>query len=297
MKKNEHHVFLRGGLGNQFFQWIYAQSLYESGTPVKLNVTFLKLRKNNQTSGKLELLHVISSIDIPIVEWHMMRRYEFLIKRVAKFLGILSDDRSSKKFPWSFMHYGYYQSSEYLSNYSIKKAKNLINIDIKSGKFISDLGAHSVLHIRAGDYLSNEFNFKNMGLLSTEYHVLAARKMLEKYKNNKLIVVTDNESIASLVIERLNDYDGRVFLLSEILGRSETQIDAIKTMVSAQAISLSNSSFSAMCAILGSADEVIYPSPWFRAQELQHISPVLKEWTGIESIFCNDQTRPCIERV
>jgi len=67
-----------------------------------------------------------------------------------------------------------------------------------------------------------------MGLLSTEYHVLAARKMLEKYKNNKLIVVTDNESIARLVIDRLNDYQGRVFLLSDILGRSEMQIDAIK---------------------------------------------------------------------
>lgn len=280
----DHHVFLRGGIGNQFFQWIYARTLQQNGLNVKLNTTFLTVRKKNQTSGRLELQKLLSSLEMPISSWRYLNSFEFVLKRLGLLVGVLEDDRHVKcKSNLAHFHYGYYQTAEFMNDSIVHSAKKLLHPELKT----CDIdGNFCVLHVRAGDYLTNTYNFKHMGLLSKEYHICAGKYLLEKYPKNKLIIVSDNEKISVVVLNKLKEsYFDRVSLLSTVLGRGEEQMDAIKTMLSAEAISLSNSSFSAMCAILGKASDVLYPRPWFRSRDLCHISPVLDHWTMREADF------------
>ena len=280
----DHHVFLRGGIGNQFFQWVYAKNLQQKGINVKLNSTFLKVRENNQTSGNQELHKLFTSLDLTISYWKYTNSLEFAFKRLGLLTGILEDDRHYEfKSDSAYFHYGYYQSNKFLSDSIVCRAKELLHADLKS----CDIdGNFCVLHVRAGDYLTNTYNFRHMGLLSTEYHVGAGQYLLEKYPKNKLIIVSDNEQISVLVLNKLRErYLDRVSLLSTVLRRGEDQVDAIKTMLSAEAMSISNSSFSAMCAILGKAGDVLYPRPWFRSPDLCYVSPVLNHWTMREANF------------
>lgn len=280
----DHHVFLRGGIGNQFFQWVYARSLQQNGFHVKLNTTFLKVRQKNQTSGKLELHKLFSSLELPISSWRYLNSLEFVFKRLGLLVGVLEDDRHVGCKPESaYFHYGYYQTNKFLNDSIVYRAKELLHADLKT----CDIdGNFCVLQVRAGDYLTNTYNFRHMGLLSTEYHVGAGQYLLEKYPKNKLIIVSDNEQISVLVLNKLKErYLDRVSLLSTVLRRGEDQVDAIKTMLSAEAMSLSNSSFSAMCAILGRASDVLYPRPWFRSSDLCYVSPVLNHWTMREANF------------
>jgi hypothetical protein len=283
-----HHVFLRGGIGNQFFQWAYANKLKNDGHTVKLNTTFLKTRTENQASGKLELLTLFSQLNFPLCNWKLLKPAEFAIRRMGKLVGVLEDDHLTTH-PRFFrrLHYGYYQTDGVINNKTLFQAKQLVHIDLMHSKID---GNYCVLHVRAGDYLSNLYNFNNMGLLSVEYQVRAGKILLEKYPNNDLIIVSDNELVSGLVLNVLKEAHGsRVSLLSTVIGRSETQIDAISVMLSAQAISLSNSSFSAMCALLGKSIEVLYPHPWFRAPDLQYISPVLMNWSAIPAEFAENK--------
>jgi hypothetical protein len=275
----DHHVFLRGGIGNQFFQWVYAKYLQGNGYNVKLNTTFLKVRKMNQTSGQLELTRLISSLGVPISSWKYLSSLEYPLKKLGFLIGIIEDDHLAESNQKSFrrFHYGYYQTYKFLNESIISQTKQLLHAELLK----SDIqGRYCVLHVRAGDYLSNRYCFTYMGVLSVDYHVCAGIYLLGKYPKNKLIIVSDNEHISRLVLNELKKtYRDRVSLLSTVIGRSEQQTDAIKTMLSAEAISISNSSFSAMCAIVGKAGEVLFPHPWFRSHDLNHILPALKHWT------------------
>jgi hypothetical protein len=288
----DHHVFLRGGIGNQFFQWVYAKNLQQKGFHVKLNTTFLRVRKKNQTSGQLELNNLFSSVEVPIGSWKYLNLLEYVLKRLGELFKILEDDHNieCKMQSSRYFHYGYYQTDKFVNASIINAAKDLLHNDLKTCDIA---GSFCVLHVRAGDYLTNAYNFKHMGLLSTEYHVRAGQYLLNKYPNNKLIIVSDNEQISGLVLNALKEeYSDQVNLLSTVLGRAEGQIDAIKTMLSAQAISLSNSSFSAMCAIVGNASDVLYPRPWFRSPDLNHVSPVLNHWTMQAADFSSSHSPP-----
>ncbi|KAA0891238.1 hypothetical protein [Oryzomonas rubra] len=280
----DHHVFLRGGIGNQFFQWAYAKKLQSEGLSVKLNTAFLKTKKRNQASGTLELLNLFSSIDIPVCAWKHLRPLEFVVKRLGKLVGVLEDDHlTDKPRPSRCLHYGHYQMGEVLNTLVLAKAKELIHPNLMQSEIP---GNYCVLHVRAGDYLSNAYNFAHMGLLSIEYQVRAANLLLDRYPRNDLIIVSDNEQFSSLVLNALKTTNrNRVSLLSKVLRRNESQSDAITAMLSAEAISLSNSSFSAMCALLGKSGEVLYPRPWFISPDLHYISPVLNHWTALPSDF------------
>lgn len=290
----DHHVFLRGGIGNQFFQWAYAKKLQDNGLSVKLNATFLKTRKQNQTTGTLELFKLFSSIDLPICTWKHLKSAEFAVRRLGRLAGILEDDHLTDQ-PRLFrrLHYGYYQTGKTINESTLAKAKELIHPELARSEIPY---RYCVLHVRAGDYLSNAYNFSQMGLLSVEYQVGAANLLLEKYPSNDLIIVSDNELVSGLVLNALKAAHGkRVNLLSTVLGRNETQMDAIRAMLYAEAISLSNSSFSAMCALLGKSGEVLYPRPWFRSLDLQHISPVLNHWTALPADFsAQDRASKCL---
>lgn len=279
-----HHVFLRGGIGNQFFQWVYALNLQKNGFHVKLNSSFLKIRKDNQTSGKIELNNLLLSLELPVVSWNYISSLEFAFRRLALLAGVLEDDRHVYHNQGSrFFHYGYYQVNRFLDDSVVQSAKGLLRSELR----VCDIaGSFCVLHVRAGDYLTNSHNFTHMGLLSVDYHVAAGQYLLKHYPNNKLIIVSDDNILSGVVLNKLAEGGlERVRLLSDVLGRNETQLDAIKTMLSAEAISLSNSSFSAMCAVLGKATNVLYPRPWFKSQKLFHVSPVLDKWTMRPAIF------------
>ena len=66
MLDKSHAVFLRGGIGNQFFQWIYALHLMEQGNVVTLDDSFLRPINGNQAIGTVELDKVFKNLYMPI---------------------------------------------------------------------------------------------------------------------------------------------------------------------------------------------------------------------------------------
>jgi hypothetical protein len=109
---------------------------------------------------------------------------------------------------------------------------------------------HIALHIRRGDY-DNQYH-PRIGL---EYYSKAIESLP---KDVKIILFSDDVEGA---MEMLSDYKDRIVLTDNGMN----YIDSFTLMKSCRHFIIGNSTFSAMAAILGEANDkrVIAPSPWF----------------------------------
>ncbi len=276
-------VFLRGGLGNQFFQWVYALSLHTNGQRVALDSSFLRKMRSNQATGQLELEKVFTELLLPIQQTSGLWRVEHVATRIAKLLGLLQTESTSlqtvqKVAPFQ---YGYYQQAHHFTPQLQQQVHALVQPHFRHKD--PRLTHYAAIHIRGGDYATSRYNRNQIGKLSLTYYRRVFSILTQQYPHLIWLIVSDDYPWARHIARELQVTQA-IFLDTHLGGR-ETALDALKALRNADVLFCANSSFSAMAGYLGQTQTVYAPTPWFRGPRLAHVNPVMANWHPIESVF------------
>lgn len=283
---NTNHVFLRGGLGNQFFQWMHALHLLESqpALNVVLNTTFLRRRPRNQAAGQLELSRVFSQLFLQTTRWPLAARWEPLLSRVGRMSRLVSTDSPSRQEEARphWFHYGYYQTPSSFTADVRQRVRSSLRPEFSARPVEAP---YSAIHVRAGDYQASTYNRNAIGVLADDYYAAAAAALGITRGSGALLIVSDDPVVARRLQQRIQrETDGAVRCLEDVVGRPNTPDEALHYLIHARSLATANSSFSAMAAYLGEPKTVIAPSPWFRATSLNALDPSRPSWRRIPAL-------------
>jgi hypothetical protein len=276
-------VFLRGGMGNQFFQWLYAMTLTTSHDSVVLDTSFLRKVAGNQGSGKLELESVLSGLQLPLRSTPHLWRVERIFTRIVRLFGLLQTEPNPRtKNPIRVRyHYGYYQHPSHLNVAMIDRAKQLVQHDLRTQP--AHLHRYAAIHIRGGDYQASRYNRTEIGLLHPSYYEQIFRLLTEKHPGLTWLVVSDDYARARQIAASQDTQ--KILFLDTLLDGQETPRAAFQALLNANVLCCANSSFSAMAGYLGNATAVYAPDPWFRGHGLAHLNPTLNHWNPVAAHF------------
>jgi hypothetical protein len=201
-------VVIKGGLGNQLFQWVYAHSLQEKATfyPSRFHyghddkIMHLELEDLFETCH-----HVLNEGAFSPTREHLSHAAEWLwSKRMGRgvaesFLRYHQEDPRNDQAQGTSKHLntrifsGYFQKNSYS-----EASKNVVELEIlpyaervASKLLLTELipRSYSVLHIRTGAYSTQKASDPNfIGNLDEKYFL----DNIDKLKANFLIVLTEN---------------------------------------------------------------------------------------------------------
>jgi len=284
-------IFLRGGLGNQFFQWLHATRLAQqhTGIEIVLDTSFLQPRRDNQAAGKLELGTLFSDIGHRVVRFDWARRFEPVLSRATRMLGMADTDENTRRHrppcakPLPF-HYGYYQTPDEFTVTVAQYARSLVKPALRVRPLTE---YYAALHIRSGDYNASDYNRHVIGSLTDDYYVAAAAALLQHAPDLRIVVVSDDAVAAARLLPVIAKSTGatRIDTLDGLLGRDNRPAEALHYLLNARILATANSSFSAMAAYVGAATHVIAPQPWFRGSALSGMDPSLIAWSRVRATF------------
>lgn len=279
-------VFLRGGLGNQFFEWLHALTLAESGAAVALDTSFLRKVQGNQAAGELELSKVFADLLLPLDRTEGLWRIERVFVRAARLLGWLRTDAGpgatgTVGTPARY-HYGYYQHPRHFSEGARQQARAKVRPTWHEG--IPGLSRYVALHMRGGDYAASRYNREQIGLLGAGYYGRVLHALAQEFPDLPWLVVSDDYARARAMLAPLAP-PGRCLFLDEHLGGHETADEALKALLNAEVLACANSSFSALAGYVGRARTVFAPTPWFRGTALGSTDPSLPAWRRLDADF------------
>lgn len=278
-------VFLRGGLGNQFFEWLHALSLSERKQLVVLDTSFLRQVRKNQAAGRLELAEIFTDLQLALRHMPELWRIEPAFTRLARICGYLQTDAPIATPGRGFLHYGYYQHPRHFSTTAVKTARALLKPALRVAD--TTLGRYAAIHIRGGDYATSRYNREQIGLIAPEYYKRVFQKLSAQHPDLTWLIVSDDYRHARKLTDKTRS-GGRVVYLDQHLGRPETAQDALMAMLNAKVLCCANSSFSAMAGYLGDASHIYAPMPWFRGTELAHANPTQNTWHRVSAAFMGE---------
>jgi hypothetical protein len=287
-------VKLSGGLGNQMFQYAAGLSVAKNNnTKLFLDVDFFK--KNTAHNGfelsKIfsEKFHISTVKDVR----HILgfRSYSILFKILLRVKNNLlrgqnlyiephfSYDRNFKKICDNNFLVGYFQSEKYFID-----IENLIrkiftfnkNLNTKNKEFLKLIkNSNSVsIHIRRGDYLSNQKAFDVHGICSDIYYDKAISYIRKKISNPKFYIFSDDKEW----VKHKFNYQ-KNFIVVDSNSASQSYFDMF-LMSKCKHNIIANSSFSWWAAWLNNnpSKNVIAPKMWFKSKSLSTKDLIPKNW-------------------
>ncbi|GKT13739.1 alpha-1,2-fucosyltransferase [Acidovorax sp. SUPP2522] len=276
-------VFLRGGLGNQFFEWLHALTLAESGADVALDTSFLRKVPGNQAIGALELAKVFTDLRLPTRRTEGLWRAERVLVRAARLLGQLHTDATPAHGDWhARYHYGYYQHSRHHSESALRQARELLRPAFRAAP--PGLSRYAALHVRGGDYAASRYNREQIGPLGEGYYRGVLQVLERNWPELQWLVISDDYAHARAMLSPLAAPD-RCLFLDTHLGGKETADQALQALINADVLACANSSFSALAGYVGRAHTVFAPTPWFRGLALTSTDPSLPLWHRLDADF------------
>lgn len=276
------YIGLKGGLGNQFFQYALFYELKKK-YDVELDVTWFvdrgkevaltKIVKNiSFTKKKLCRIADVNVTLFSRIKKHFFKKKTHIIENQKELFDFtkLNNDVD-------YYLDGYWQSYKYFEK-SIPEIRDLFapeleikkcNIFIKQ-KF-NDKRLCSV-HVRRGDYIKD----KIMNCLDISYYKNAIQKYLELYPNSEIIIVSDDIPFCKsnfCDIPQVSFCDWNKSALQDLY-----------TMAVCEDHILSNSTFSYWGALLSRHEgNVYFPSKWFSFADSKDVSFMFPEgWICIE---------------
>jgi hypothetical protein len=286
-------VEITGGLGNQMFQYAFGKALaIANKCPLKLDLTLYETYEDHEYSLKP------FCIEAEIASQREIKTFRFLngtvidkIKRrifgmqppVLKERDLLFDAIYKSARPSSYL-IGFWQCEKYFESiaplirehFKIKippsEANQIFLNKIKSVDAVS-------LHIRRGNYVSVDSNFKRHGTCSLEYYQ-EAMKIIEKYTTNAVYFVFSND--IPWAKEHLSITAPHYFV---DINSEKTDYEDLRLMSSCKYHIIANSTFSWWAAWLCNREgkKVVAPKQWFLDQELnkQSLTIVPESWQRI----------------
>ena len=260
-------VHLRGGLGNQMFQYALYLAAVESGKNASLDLSHFN--KDNQ-STKYELGNTFSIHAAPLPLWEKV-----LVKASWKFLHLLhqipykENDRSfgifNKKVTALQFAYlkGYWQSEKYFEGISKTIRQHFTFPPFSDNKnkalFEQIVQRNSVsIHIRRGDYLKNNLNWS----LDIDYYNRAIQLIKEKVTAPNFFIFSDDTQWAE---ENIKDPNCHFINWN----KGDDSFRDMQLMSNCKHNIIANSSFSWWGAWLNNNEDkiVIAPDKWLSTME------------------------------
>ena len=274
-------VILKGGLGNQLFQFAYGKMISETfNIPLKFDLSFLKRRdkdvdytirdfKLSEFNIKLE---IASTEDLIYCKSLKGKFYKRLNKyRYKKGLKPLS--KSVVAGYWQGEFYFKDQKETILDSIKFKELKD----DISKNYFeqIKSYNNSVAIHVRRGDYINNSLH----AVCSDEYYLDAIKEIKTKLTDCTFFVFSDDI-----------DYCKSLFKNETIkfVEGVKTDTDDFQLMSLCNHKIISNSSFSWWATYLNQDDNqiVISPDKWLNDvkknnQFINHDGIILNDWIKI----------------
>lgn len=245
-------VNFSSGLGNQIFQYLFAEYLRHiypnEGIYGYYNKKFL-----NKHNG----LEVQKVFDIELPRRSFLSDVSVLmcrsLNRVFKHLRVTDNSTTLN----GIYYDGWWQDKKYfLSNITKLKFRSF-EIDETNQRILQDINTSDsvFIHIRRGDYLAPQFVKQYGGICTLEYYKTAIRITLQKYPQAKFFVFSND---LDWVKENLE-------IPHAVYVSNNTGSDSFKDMflmTHCKAGILANSSFSFWGAMLNKSTHMIYPGVW-----------------------------------
>lgn len=258
-------IKIKGGLGNQMFQYAYGRNLELSGKKIVFDISFFEGNKANKDTArnyKLDKFNIQTQ-----AEFSRKKRLFFdFCRKIKRRIGFEVDE--------------YYQSEKYFINIAdeIKKEFTLKNdFSDKAKEYLQKIeNSNSVsLHIRRGDYVTNRKANAYHGVCDLRYYFEAIKKIKEKIINPVFLVFSDDIDWVKANLKG----EEFVFVSSPKIKDVEEMI----LMSKCKQNIIANSSFSWWGAWLNnnSAKIVIAPKKWFNDKKAKQMDIVPSNWLRI----------------
>lgn len=274
-------IKIKGGLGNQLFQYAFAKYVEKiSGEVVKIDTTYFdkiegdKIRIFHLDKFKISL-EIASKIEI---ESMLLIKNKLNPKKLGyKILTLMESYINPKYFKEgknticeeNIIKYSYFDGYFQDSSYVTKVWGNLMNeIIIKQPNpilkayFDEIKSQNSVfLGVRRGDYFSSKIALKTYGNLDKDYFAAAINLMKERIINPKFYIFSDDPL---WVIDNLSLND--VGINYELISKNVlSDIDEFQLMANCKNAIICNSTFHFWAAwLIPQTDKIIIsPNPWF----------------------------------
>ncbi len=274
-------IFVFGGLGNQMFQYAAARALADQlGAEVCIDKSLLNVHSKNTTPRNYELdLFFLKQHDQTIsstkkeILFHKIYpkiRQTIFGKKMASHYN-LYDEKDASNFDPNFFSLqdnalllGYFQSEKYFAPFQktirecfvFKKPLSEKNAEI--AEKIKSTNAVSI-HIRRGDYVSNQKSADTYAAIPAEYYENAIHRIREQVENSTLFIFSDDPEEAKIIINC-----PEAIYINWNKGQ-DSYID-MQLMSLCKHNIIANSSFSWWGAWLNNNKEklVIAPAKWFK---------------------------------
>ena len=293
--KGKLFVKLEGGLGNQFYQYASCKALAK-----KYGFQFEVLARmdspnDSRRHNHLGLFNIQSpytgKLNALLVRMLFIRKFKigkWLRKRLKsnQLLTLVHDPETGyhpeifQNLSGNLLLLGYWQSYRYFENirqdlleeFKLKQApQDKENLSLN--EIIRDYESIAI-HIRRGDYVSEEYFLKNFGICSLSYYQKAIALLAEKIQTPHFFIFTDDPT---WVKENLKICHPHTFITNN-LGKSD--YEDFRLMSSCKHFIVANSSFSWWAAWIGNYLDkiVIAPTPWFVKDSLSQEDRIPNEW-------------------
>lgn len=283
-------IKIKGGLGNQMFQYAFYKS-FENRSETYVNFDFFK--KNKAHNGlELEKLFEIELENNELIDFLLRKNFiTNFIRSISKKLGLLKiykfedtcyEEKIIKDKTNLIIYDGYWQSEKYFKNIEveIKKEFTFPKLDIKNQDIAIQIkNEESVsVHVRRGDYIGN----KVLGGLITKEYYEKAMEYIERYiQKPKYYIFSDDIEWCKKEL----DLDGRevIFITHN---KGEESYKDMQLMSLCKHNIIPNSSFSWWGAWLNKNPNkiVIAPKRWFTKESGYRYADIVPEsWIKIDN--------------
>ena len=270
-------VYLKGGLGNQLFQYSFAHHLLCESSNNMFSIWLDRFPRNDRPFELYELckhckhvlsiakadsgirgnLHrlllkvvpnIYSGIKFPIVD-RVKEEREYVYKSLT-----LRDFGKHSVHIGHFQHWKYVESSWPLIKEELFAQLEKLTLPIDLQDSLANLG---IIHIRRGDFIDQK---NQIGLLSVNYYREAIKRIRSQAKEGlEIIAITDDITLSASILKELEI--AKVFCPNDLDAWT-----SLKLMSHAKYVIMANSTFSWWGGFLAvkRGGVALAPSPWFK---------------------------------
>ncbi len=278
-------VKLKGGLGNQLFQYAFARAIssskkrevylddsdyFFSNHRVKRSFDLLEFNITLRISSKLNFIHK------KYIDWKIKNRLVTFVEQ-----GIYFDENYLKR-SGDFFFDGYWQSYKYFDFIRAKLQEEIVykkKISSIAKKIQLQLKYKNTVavHFRRGDYVSDQHTNDVHGFCTMDYYINAMTHMKTFIENPMYVIFSDEIAFVKNELGSREDF----FYVDGL----SSHLEEFEIMKGCNHFIIANSTFSWWAAWLSSNDEkkVIAPKKWFKNEELerQSIDLIPEDWIRI----------------
>jgi hypothetical protein len=280
-------VHLKGGLGNQLFQYYAGLHLSTlKNLPLELEMSALEHGRNPHDSRidslnvSCELLYTKRRHSLSLFGWTIRNWLQELnsnlvfaiLKPIDKLIGVYvsSDtgfDLKLSRLRSEWLVDGYFQTWRYFQEVKEKNPELVLDLEPKDTSAYLMTMMEKVenkkilaIHVRRGDYSSAKGTF---GLLAAAYYEQGIRQLrLSGITWDQAWVFTDDIRSTRQELRDLIDKEGLSLIETP---RNSPSVESLFLMSQASSMIVANSTFSWWAATLGrEKDGVVCPAKWFR---------------------------------